>query len=159
MGVTPPASGRLAASAAAAAAVLAFVAELLSPRAVAVQMFYVLPILLTWFIPSRASTLAAAGAATALTVAGFAGAAGEMSGTAITDHVMAVALFVAVTLVVLQAKRQRAERVEVLEALMRSEDRRRQNETHLEKRVEERTAALLQQAVQLRRLASDLTLA
>jgi len=137
---TKPTGWIIAAAAAAAAAV--FLLDLFSPVGITVPMLYVLPILVTWFVPGERITVVIAGCSFILTMLGMVLSPGEMTSAAGVDRAIVSTLLLIVAALLNRQKGAVQQSVNANRALRENEERlQRLNET-LETRVRERTAAL-----------------
>lgn len=91
--------------------------DLFLPLGVAVGVLYVVPVLLSLWLPSRIHTMAIAGVSTALTLVGYAFSPSGLVWIGLLNRVLTVALIWAVMLVVLLRKRAE-ERIKTLEGLI-----------------------------------------
>ncbi|MDZ4797735.1 MAG: PAS domain S-box protein [Bryobacteraceae bacterium] len=110
-------------SAAATAAAVVFVLDLLTPLGIAVPMLYVLPILLSWFVPGRLSTAWAAGSAVVLIWLGTLLSPGVFSSQVFMERTMASTLLLAVAGLLAKQKQLARQTSEAHEARRESESR------------------------------------
>jgi PAS domain S-box-containing protein len=108
---------------AAAAAAAVFVLDLLTSLGYAVPMLYVLPIFLTWLIPSWYSTALMAGSALVFTWLGTLLAPGEISSGPITNRIMASVVLLVVAALLGKHKQLVRETAAADGALRESEER------------------------------------
>ena len=88
-----------------AAAAAIFVLDIVTPLGIAVPVLYVIPILLTWLVPSWRITVALASCSIALTLVGIILSAGEFTPAVAADRTIASALLLVVAGLLLIQKR------------------------------------------------------
>ncbi|MGE3979786.1 MAG: PAS domain S-box protein, partial [Nitrospira sp.] len=105
------------------AAAAVFALDLITPYGTAVPMLYVIPLLITWFVPGLRSTFLMIGLTMPLTWGGTALSSGELTADVVVNRTMASALLLVIGWLVINRKRLAEQRDADQAALRESEER------------------------------------
>ena len=115
--------GRIIAAAAAAAAAAVFIVDLFTPLGAALPMLYVLPILMTWLVPGRRSTILMAAGSLVLTWLEAFLSPGLLTPVIISNRTMLSALLLVIGWLLIKQKQLAQQAEETQEVLRESEER------------------------------------